>query len=82
LARADVRVATDDILNIELLSELLGESLGGEPRKNVTRSAGRERYDHTHGPRRICLRPRDPRHGRQRGGACRQAQKSTTWVLT
>jgi hypothetical protein len=28
------------------------------------------------------LRPRNPRHGRQRDGACRQAQKSTAWVLT
>src|SRR5262249_17423602 len=75
LARADVCVGTGDILNIELLSELLGESLGGEPRKNVGRAAGREGYDHTHRPRRIIERRCDARHGREHGSTCGQMQK-------
>ena len=58
LAGADVRVGTGDILNIELLSELLGESLGNGPRKNVGRSAWRERHDHAHRPGRIIERQR------------------------
>jgi hypothetical protein len=61
LARADVRVGTGDILNIKLLSELLGKSLGDEPRNKVARSARRERYDHAHWPRRIGLRSYNPR---------------------
>ena len=36
---------------------------------------GREADDDAHRPRRIGLRPRDPRHGRQRGSARGQMQK-------
>ena len=39
------------------------------------RAAGGKANDDAHRPRRIGLRPRDPRHGRQRGSARGQMQK-------
>ena len=38
-------------------------------------AAGGKADEQTHRPRRISLRPRKPRHGRQRGSACGQMQK-------
>src|SRR3989442_15457830 len=42
---------------------------------NVAGAARRKTYDPAHRPRRIGLRPRDPRDGWQRGGARCQIQK-------
>jgi hypothetical protein len=41
----------------------------------IEHAARRKRHDQTHGPRRIGLCPRKPRHGRERGSACGQMQK-------
>ena len=49
------------------------------------RAAGGNADDQAHRPRRIGLRPRDARHGRQRGSARCQMQKLSAgkfhWVL-
>ena len=45
----------------------------------VERTAGSEADDDPHRPRRIGLRPRDPRHGRNRGSTCGQMQKTSTF---
>ena len=42
---------------------------------SLSRATSRKRYDNLHRPRWIGLRPRDARHGRQRGRACGQMQK-------
>src|SRR5262249_33988654 len=41
----------------------------------IEHAARRERHDDAHRPRRIGLRPRDPRDGRQRGSACGEMEK-------
>jgi hypothetical protein len=57
------------ILDDELLPERAREVLTDDAANNVGRSAGSERNDHRDRPRRIGLRPCDPRHGRQRRSA-------------
>src|SRR5262249_3019209 len=78
LARADVAGGTGDILNIELLSEMLGEFLSGDPREDISAAAGSEWHNHTHRPRWISLRPYSARRGRQRGCARNQMQDLST----
>jgi len=55
---AVVAAAAGNILHIELLSELLGELLRRDPSENVGRTAGNERHDDAHRPRRIIERER------------------------
>src|SRR5262249_46219966 len=62
----------------ELFSKTLGQLLCDEASEYVGRTAGRKRNDDAHWPRRIGLRPRDARHGRERGGTGCQMQKSPT----
>src|SRR5262249_59505242 len=57
------------------LEEPLCQGLPYEARDEVRRKAGREANDDAHRPRRIGLRPRDPRYGRQRGSAGGEMQK-------
>src|SRR6266699_2639308 len=75
LTHTDVAASTANVFDIELFSETLGQLLCDEASEYVGRTAGRERNDHTHRPRRIGLRARDPRDGRQRGSAGGQMQK-------
>src|SRR5262249_25017645 len=63
------------VLNNELLTEPLREPLSYQTRDDVTRTAGAIADEDAHRPRRIGLRPRKPRDGRERGGAGGQLQK-------
>src|SRR5215471_16564113 len=63
------------VLDSELLAETLREPLTDHACGDVARAAGGKRYDPAHRPRRIGLRPRDPRHRRQRGDAGGQMEK-------
>ena len=65
------------VLGDELLAEPLRQPLADEARDDVGRVAGRKADDQMHRPRRICLRPCEPRHARQGGSARDQTQKST-----
>src|SRR5262249_35112116 len=56
-------------------AEPLREPLTNETRGDVGRAARQETDNDAHRPRRIGLRRRDARHGRQRGGARCQMQK-------
>src|SRR5262249_55332093 len=58
-----------------LLSEPLRQPLSDQARRDVGRAGRGEWHDQTHRPRRIGLRLRDARHGRQRGSARGQMQK-------
>ena len=66
---ADSGAATWAVFYYELLAEPPREPRSDEPRENVRQSAGGCGDDDAHRPRRIVLRPRDARHGRQRGSA-------------
>src|SRR5262247_2973786 len=62
-------------LDDEWLAEPLRQPLTHRTRDDVGRSAERKPNNPAHWPRRIGLRPRDPRYGRQRGRARGQMQK-------
>jgi hypothetical protein len=57
------------VLNDERLAEPLREPLTNGTRGDVGRAASQETDNDAHRPRRIGLRPRDARDGRQRGSA-------------
>src|SRR5262245_37856013 len=70
---------TRPVFNDEWLAEPLGEPLAYQPCKDVTRAGGRKRHDHAHRLRRVRLRPRDARDGRERGSTCSQMQEFAAW---
>jgi hypothetical protein len=72
---SDIAAGARPVLNDELLTELLGEPLTYYARDDVNRLAGGKSDDDAHRPRRIGLRPRETRHGRERGSARGQMQK-------
>src|SRR5262249_56416889 len=59
----------------EWLAEPLRQLLTHQAREDVSWAASGKGDDHAHRPRRIGLRPHDPRDGRQRGSARCQMQK-------
>jgi hypothetical protein len=63
------------VLDHKLLAEALRKPLSHQARGHVSRASGREWHDHPHRPRRIGLRPRETRHGWQRGSTRGQMQK-------
>ena len=71
----DIAASARPVLDDELLAEPLRQPLTDQARDDVGRAAGGEADDDAHRPRRIGLRPRDARHGRQRGSARGQMQK-------
>src|SRR5262249_30641977 len=73
----DVAAATRPVIDNKLLAEPLRQPLADQTGRDVRAAAGRERHDHSHRPRRIGLRLRDPQDGRQRGSTCGQMQKSS-----
>src|SRR6516162_3236656 len=75
LAHANIAAGPSDVLEIELLPKRFAEFLSGNPREDIGASAGREWHNHAYRPRRIGLRPRDPRHRRQRSSAGGQTQE-------
>src|SRR5215467_2922315 len=74
----DIGAGTWAVFYYELLAEPPREPRSDEPRENVRQSAGGRGDDDAHRPRRIALRPRDARDGRQRGGACCEMQQLPT----
>ena len=77
LAHADIAAGAADVLNEELPPEIFRKLLCDQAGEHIGRTAGPIGYDHPHRPRRIGLRPRDARHGRQRGSTRCQMQKSS-----
>src|SRR6516164_6781060 len=71
----DVAAGACPVLNNELLTEPLREPLSYQTRDDVARTAGAIADDDAYRPRRIGLRPRDPRDARQCGSARGQMQK-------
>src|SRR5262249_22981254 len=72
---SDIAAGTRPVLNDELLTEPLGEPLTYYARDDVNRLARGKSDDDAHRPRRIGLRPCDPRDGRQRGSPRCQMQE-------
>src|SRR5262249_19893855 len=75
LGRAEVAAASRAVFYDEWLAEPLRKQLTEQPTMHIVRASRGERDDDPHRPRRIGLRPRDTRHGRQRGSARGQMQK-------
>ena len=71
----DIAAGARPVLDDEWLTEPLRQPLSDQARDDVGRAAGGKADDDAHRPRRIGLRPRDARHGRQRGSARGQMQK-------
>src|SRR5215813_9829116 len=67
--RGDISAGARPVLDNELLAESLGQPLTHRTGDEVVSAARRDWHDQTHWPRRIGLRPRDAREGRQRGSA-------------
>src|SRR5438046_3036534 len=77
LSITDVASTAANVLDIKLSAESFAQPLSNEPREDVRRAANSERDDYAHRPRRIGLRPRHARDGRQRDSASGQMQKSS-----
>ena len=75
----DIAAGSRPVLNDEWLAEPLRQPLTHQARDDVGRAAGAKPTIDAHRPRRIGLRPRDARHGRQRGSARGQMQKLLRW---
>src|SRR5262249_28815036 len=71
----DVGTGPRPVLDKELLAESLRKPLRYQARDDVGRATGRNADDNAHRPRWIGLRPRDARHGRERGSARGQMEK-------
>src|SRR5262249_29579833 len=71
----DIAVGTWPVLHDEWLTEPLRQPLAHQPRGDVTCAGGGKSDNDPHGPRRIGLRGRDARDGRQHGAARSQMQK-------
>src|SRR5262245_6186758 len=76
---ANIVAATCAVFYDELLAEPMREPGSDEPRANVGSAAGPRRGNDAHWPRRISLRPSDPRQHRQRGRACGCLQEISAW---
>src|SRR5262249_15917353 len=75
LGRAEVAAASRAVFYDEWLAEPLRKQLAEQPTVHIVRASRGERDDDPYRPRRVGLRPRDPRHGGQRGGARGKMQK-------
>ncbi len=72
---AEIAAGTRPVVDDEWLAETLRQPLTHQARNDVSRAARGEWHDQPHRPRRIGLRPCNPRHSRQRGSARGQMQK-------
>src|SRR5262245_24333807 len=72
---ADIAGCARPVLDDKRLAKSLRNPLSQQTGEDVGRTASWERDDDAHRPRRISLRPRDPRDCRQRGCAGGQMQK-------
>jgi hypothetical protein len=73
----DVGGGTDPVVNHERLPQTLRQPVTDQSRQDVLRAARSRADDDAHQARRVGLRRHDPRHGRQRGSARGQMQKSS-----
>ena len=71
----DIGAGARAVLDDDLLAEPLRERLADDARDDVGRRAGGKADDQMHRPRRIGIRPCDPRNSRERGSARCQVQK-------
>src|SRR5262249_13842024 len=78
---SDIVAATRAVFDDELLAQPPREPWSDEPRDNVGRTAGTRGGNDPYWPRRITLRPRDPRHGRGRARAQMQKLSAGTASL-
>jgi len=76
--RTYISACARPVIDDELLAEPLRQPLADQAGRDVGHAARRKANNDAHGPRRIGLRPRDPRHRRQRGSARGQMQKFPT----
>jgi hypothetical protein len=74
----DIGGCPGPVFDDELLAEPLGQPLTDQARGDVGGAAGGKTDDQAHRPRRIVLRSRQPRYGRQRGSARCQTEKIST----
>src|SRR5262245_6646620 len=75
---AEIGASAGPVFDDERLAEPLRQPLADHARNNVSRAARGKWHDQTHRPRRIGLRLRDARDGRQRGSAGGQMQNLST----
>src|SRR5215813_11712858 len=66
---SNIVAATRTVFDDELMAQPLREPGSDEPRDNVGRTAGTRGGNDAYWPRRISLRPREPRHRRQSDSA-------------
>jgi hypothetical protein len=71
----DIGAGPRPVLDHELLAQPLRQPLPHDPRHDVGRAAGGKADDDADRARRIGLRPREARDGRQRGSARGQMQE-------
>ena len=76
-----IAAAARPVVDDHRLAEPLRQRLADQARNDVGRAAGGNEDDQSHRPRRIGLRPGNPRYGGQRGNARCQMQKSTAGKL-
>jgi hypothetical protein len=67
--RSYIAAGTWPIFDDNRLVEPFRQRLSYQACDDVRRKTGWKADDNTHRPRRVALRPGDPRHGRQRGSA-------------
>ena len=72
---SDISARAGPVLNDALLAEAIRQPLCHQAPYKVRRTTGRGPDDDAYRPRRVGLRPRDPRQGWQRGSARCQMQK-------
>src|SRR5215472_11263777 len=73
--RSNIAVRARPVLDNDLLAEPLRQPWAYQTRSNVMPPTRRETNNQTHRPRRIGLRPRNPRQRWQRGNASGPIQK-------
>src|SRR5262249_5527090 len=71
----DISAGAWPVLDDDLLTKPVRQPASDQASHNVGASARRKAHDDVYGARRIGLRPRDPRYGRQRGSTGCQMQK-------
>jgi hypothetical protein len=75
---ANIADKSSPVVDDKLLAESLGEPLPHQARGDVGRASGSRADDDAHRPRRIGLRPRAARDGREGGGTRGKMQELST----
>src|SRR5437016_5924936 len=72
---ADSSAGAHLVLDQELLADGTRQVIGGQTSDEIQSATRRERHDEPYRPRRVGLRPCEPRYSRQRGSARGQMQE-------